>query len=172
MAKTIIAALIIILGLGAIIGLSSLTMTSPWFPIGTAVAFAAITGSVLADKWEWLTGSRRFILNYICHLAVVSILMAAAFYVVNYAFADAESSHTVKAVVERRYSETRYKTRRIRRNVYGNGEPYKVYYMELRFDNGMKKSRLIPLSKFNRVRKGDTINVNIAQGAFHIPVIK
>lgn len=172
MAKTIITSLVIILSIGVIIGLSSLTMTSPWFPIGASAAFAAITGTVLADKWEWLTKTNRFILNYLCHLAAVTILMAAAFYIINYAFADKESIHTVKATVERRYSETRHKTRRLRRNVYVNGEPYKVYYMELRFENGMKKSRSISLAKFNRIRKGDTINVKIAQGAFHIPVIK
>ncbi|MCM1093109.1 MAG: hypothetical protein NC421_04065 [Lachnospiraceae bacterium] len=172
MAKIIISLLLAFLCYGAIAALSSATLISPWFPIGTAFAFAAITGTAFAPKWEKFTSSGKFILNYLCHLVAVTGILSALFYIPNYVFADASTSHTVKAVVERRYTETRYKSKRIRRNVYGKGEPYKVYYMELRFENGMKKARHLNQQKYNRIRKGDTITVDISQGAFHVPVIK
>jgi len=172
MAKIIISIIATLLCYGSIIGLSSATLINPWFPIVTALAFAAITGFAFAQKWEKFTNTASFILNYICHLIAVTGVFCASFYIVNYAFADSTTTHTVKAVVERRYSETRYKSKRIRRNVYGRGEPYKVYYMELKFDNGMRKARYINLKKFNRIRKGDTVKVDIARGALYIPVIK
>lgn len=172
MAKIIISLLAAFLCYGAIMGLSSATLISPWFPVGTALLFSAITGIAFAHKWEKFTNTASFIPNYICHLIAVTGVLGASFYIINYAFTDSSTTHTVKAVVERRYTETHYKSKRIRRNVYGRGEPYKVYYMELRFENGMKKSRLIDIKRFNRLRKGDTVNVDIARGALYVPVIK
>ncbi len=172
MAKIIITLLIGVISYGLTVALSSRTLISPWIPVSAAVFISAITGIKIARKWKAITGVTTFIVNYICHVLLMTGMLLAAFYVINFAFADKATTHTVKAVIERRYSETRYKSRRIRRNVYGRGEPYKVYFIELRFENGMKKSRELNLNKFNRTHKGDTLNVDIAKGALSIPVIE
>ena len=89
----------------------------------------------------------------------------------NYYCADPDTTHSVNAVVESRYSKERQRTRRIHRRVYYTGQTYRVYYMLLRFDNGRTKGRQISLRRYNSIRKGQVIKMPVSRGLLGMPVI-
>jgi len=121
--------------------------------------------------WRRLTSSDKFLWNYGIHITAFTGLFAAVFYIGNFVLADRSTMHKEPAGVEKVYHKVQYRTKRIRRNRYGRGEPYNVYYMRIRLDNGMVKDIKIPHKKYMKTRKGDTVNVNVAKGGFGIPVI-
>ena len=96
----------------------------------------------------------------------------AAIYLCNYAFADKSTLHKEPVVVERRYSEVRHRTKRISRRTYGRGEPYKVYYIDVRFPStGKLKAISLQQRLYNRVRTGDTLSLDTEMGFLGFPVI-
>lgn len=86
-------------------------------------------------------------------------------YAINYFGAPAEATHTEKVVVRAKRYAIRHKSKRIRRNVYGRGEAYKVYFLDLEFADGTIKPQGVPLSSYRRYAKGDTVEVRMSAGA-------
>ena len=70
------------------------------------------------------------------------------------------------------FSKTRHRTRRVGRNRMAPGEPYKVYYLDLRLPDGRLKEMSATLGQYNRRHKGDTVALPVERGLFGVPVIK
>ena len=111
-------------------------------------------------------------LNTLVFAAIIPGFLMIAFYATNYIFSDVDSAVTETAVVEKVYYKVRHKRKRISRKVYGQGEPYNVYFINVRFSNGTVKSFEIPLRKYNKTHKGDSISYPVERGLYNIPVIK
>ena len=111
-------------------------------------------------------------LNFIMGVIVASGVLAGGFYITNFAWADASTGHGERAVVERKYSEKHYHTRRVGRNRYVRGDAYYQYYLELRYANGYKLPLEVKLPRYRRVSAGDTVSVTIQRGLYSIPVVK
>jgi len=90
----------------------------------------------------------------------------------NFMLTDFSSLPEVKAEVVDKYSETHYRSRRVGRNRYTRGEPYKVYYLDLRLPDGRLKEMSATLGQYNRRHKGDTVALPVERGLFGVPVIK
>lgn len=169
-ARCLLSAFVVILYVGAI-ALTSNTLIDWWIPFATSGALAVLTGIYCWKMWRWFTTSGKFLWNYITHVLAFTGIIAAIFYIGNYAFADHSTAHSEKAGVEKVYYKVQYHTKRIRKNRYGRGEPYNVYYMKIRLENGMVKDIKIPHKKYMKTRKGDTVTIPIAKGCFGVPVI-
>ncbi len=84
---------------------------------------------------------------------------------------DFSSLPEVKAEVVDKYSETHYRSRRVGRNRYTRGEPYKVYKVQFRLDNGSLRTFQLPLSRYNKLRIGSAATLHQGPGALGVPVI-
>lgn len=146
-------------------------LVATWIPWTICGSMALISGLTLWRIWAKLTGSEKFWLNYACHVVFSCGLLLCAFYGLNKSFADKETLHCEKVVVERKYYKVRHKTRRVGRRTYANGEPYKVYFLEIRFPDGRTKEMPATTDYYRKIHKGDTISLEMEMGLFRIPVI-
>lgn len=147
------------------------TVVNGWIVISGCLALALVSGVTLWRLWPKVTGTGKVWINYIMQVVVACAFFLLLFYIPNSVFSDKSTNHEEKAVAERVYSKTHYRTRRISRRTYGRGEPYYKYYVDLRFENGSRKSLEIPLKQYNRTRKGDTLRIDIEKGLYGFPVI-
>ncbi len=168
----IVIILVTLLCYGIVIALQADTLISPWIPLTLAAAAGAASSDLSWQWWSRISGIANRWICSACHLTVITGILAAAFYSSNYFLADKHCSQQLPAVVESRYTETHYHTRRIGRNRYVQGEPYKVHYARVRFDDGHTKAVLLPLKKYKSTRIGDTITYKLQRGLFGIPVLK
>lgn len=157
---------------GGVMTLKGNTLISIWIPVGAALIVSIVSGIYLWKIWKWLSLSSKFIFNFLIHIVCVTGVLLFCFYFFNYVFASQESLHTLPAVVERKYTETRYHTKRISRRTYGRGTPYKVYYVDFRFPSGKHKDISMILRDYNRLHIGDTVQLPVERGLWGIPTIR
>lgn len=157
---------------GCAMGIHGETIVEWWIPVTVAVVMALVSGAVSGRFWARVTGSGSMLFNYLCHVVFSTGLFLTLFYGLNFAFADKNTEHYENAVVERKFSKTRHRTRRVGRNRMAPGEPYKVYYLDLRLPDGRLKEMSATLGQYNRRHKGDTVALPVERGLFGVPVIK
>lgn len=175
---TAIGAVIIFYGIA--LTLFRMTLVSPMRIIGASLALAAVTALVLRRKWKTITGTANALINLICHLVAVTGLCMALILGVNYFGRDTSDSVTVRAEVVRVYSETRHHMKRVARNRYTRGEPYKVYYMDVRLPDGRECKRSISLQRYNRFARSnyrrhqrpDSVDLHLTKGALDMTIIE
>lgn len=154
--------------------LSQYTLAGFFIPSMCAAALSLLSGVVLWKSriWLWLTRSEKFLPNYLAHSVCIGILGLSLFYICNYAFADDENGETRHGVVEKKFIKVRHKSRRAGRNRYTQGEAYNVYYIKVRFENGMAKELQAEHNRYAGLHEGDTLQLFVSDGLFGIPVIK
>lgn len=168
MVATVILTLIIAGGTAFFYGRSLVSFTGSVVPC-IALGFAA--SYFMKGVSRWVSGSDSFIANYLFQGALLSAVASFLFLGGNYTFGS-DDTHREEAVVERLYTKTEHTTKRVGRRYVRTGEPYKVYYIELSFRNGRKKDIRLGRKGFGGHRKGDTLELELAEGIFGIPVIK
>lgn len=170
----------VIIFYGATLALFGMTLVRPVWVVAGAAVFAAASCLAFGRKWAALTGTRNFVINVICNLVAVTGLAMALFLGVNYFGRNKTETVSVRAEVLRVYPETHYRTKRLARNRYTRGEPYKVYYMDVRLPDGRERKREIPLKRYNRyVRSShirhtrpDSVDLRLTPGALGLTVIE
>lgn len=148
------------------------TIVKPWIPITGAAIIASVSVPPCAKWWKFVTQSRSPWVNGLCHVLFTGSLLIFAFYFCNFHFAKHATIHTEQAVIERLYSETHYKTKRISRRTYGRGEPYQQYYMEVRLEDGRTKNLSVKFDDYRKLKKLDTVQLKMERGLWGIPVIR
>lgn len=157
---------------GIALALHRKTIVTAWIPACMSFIIAALLSIKLYPIWRLVTQSTGFVKNYLCSLVVMTGLIVALFYGSNFIWSDPSSQHVEQATVERRYSETHYRTKRVNRRYVKQGEPYNVYYIEIAFSNGKHKTQPVTLKQFNHIRVGNKIPLYMEKGLFSFPVIK
>lgn len=160
MIKKILLILLAILAAGAVMTFAGLTLVDWWWPILGALVVGFIIG-IFIDRNP---------VKYFLSSLYVSLILAGAFYSLNYAFPRSESAHTEQVTVSRKYTQTRHHTERVGRHT-RQGRPYTVYFIEVTFADGRQKELEIPASRYKRLRAGHTTDLKLAEGFFGIPVI-
>lgn len=159
-----------IVAAGISAALYSRTLAAMWQVCATAIATGIVSAAVMWRLWQGVTGSSRVLPNFICHTAAATFISGAALLGINYMWRDTGSAHTEKVVVQRVYSETRHRTERVGRRYRRTGEPYKVYYMDVRFASGHTKSIPLTAGSFRRRHVGDTLQMDVERGALGMNV--
>lgn len=157
---------------GAAFALVSRTLITGWIPFAISFVLALISGSTLWKIWIRITESENFWINYLCHIAAATGIIATLLLGCNYFFADEDTLHTENVTVERKYYKTRHRSRRVGRRYTTNGEPYKVYYMEIRFSDGRLKEQSLSFDEYRKTKKGKNLEIPVEKGLFGINVIK
>lgn len=170
----------VIIFYGATLALFGMTLVRPLWVVVGAVVFAAASCLAFGRKWAGLTGTRNVVINVICNLVAVSGLAMALFLGVNYFGRNKAETVNVRGEVMRVYAETHYRTKRVARNRYTRGEPYKVYYMDVRLPDGRERKREISLKRYNRYARSsyichnrpDSVDLRLTPGALGMTVIE
>ena len=148
------------------------TLITPWVPFCAAGMVAAATGAGMWRLWRRITAREKPFWNYLCHTVMMTGMLAAVFYISNYALADDSTYHEEETVLVRKYRETRHHSKRLSRARYVRGDPYYVYYMEVKFANGRTRELQIPANKYIRLKKGQKLRLPVARGFWNVPVIR
>lgn len=171
-ALTIIMAAVAIFAAGGCIALGANTLGSMTGVCCAAGVVTAVCCLALRRLWEKITLTTNRWVNIGAGVLVMFPILLCALLCVNYFGADDTTQHTENAVVERLYSKTRHHTKRVSRRTVGVGEEYKVYYAEVSMPSVANKEISLNLRQWQKLHKGDTIRVQVAQGALGMPVMK
>lgn len=160
--------------IAGVYALSQYTLLSFGIPLVRSAVVSLLFGMALhrLGMWAWLTGSKKFLLNYLCCSVCTCVLVLSLFYICNYAFANDEGGGMRSAVIEAKFHKVRHKSRRVGRNRYVQGEAYNVYYIKVRFGNDLLKELQVERNRYARLHKGDTLSLFVSEGALGIPVLK
>ncbi|MDE5785482.1 MAG: hypothetical protein K2H98_03030 [Duncaniella sp.] len=148
------------------------TLVEWWKPAGVCLAISVPIGLILKKPAAILSGIEKGMLNYIIGIVIAFALSLGLFYTINYYASISESSHIITAEIINRYSEERYKTRRVSRNTTVRGEKYHVYFMVAQLPDGRLKKIEISADSYRRIHIGQHLELNVETGFFHVPVIK
>ncbi len=154
---------------GLVINLAGRTLC-PWWPVAlvSAVVGAALS-RVMSGFWMWLTDTSSRWFGVVCGMVAMTGVAMLSFYGTNAWAAD--ETVTVQASVERRYTQTRYHSRRVGRRTYARGAPYKVYKVEVRLPDGQLTTFDVGFERYNRARKGKQIPVELTHGLWGADVV-
>ena len=170
----ITVALTVIMLYGLSMALLSMTIVDLWKIAAISMGIAFATGISMFSKWHRLTHCRYKAINFLCHVVATTAISTAIILSANYFLRDEELTRTETAPVERIYTETRYHRKRISRKVYTRGEPYKVYFMEVRLPDGTSKNLQISLQSYNRLKaqKTRTTILKMTPGALGMTIVR
>lgn len=172
--RSILIVLVLFLAIalwGMVIAFHGMTIDNLWITLGASTAIGLFSGFLFWQRWQRFTRISHFIPNYAISVIFMTAIIADLFYGLNFAFADKEST-TESATIERLYSETHHHTKRVSRRTVVQGEPYKMYYVEVRFRTGKKKTMTMPLRQWSKMHRGDTLQIKISKGLLGMPVIR
>lgn len=150
--------LLIFLG-GTVMWLMSQTVVNLPLFIGVIVVIAAGSSAVLAKRWERVTGIRNYVVNFLVNLVVAGLVLSALVLGINYTTADTFSNEPELVTISRKYTKTRYKSKRVGRRHYTRGEPYKVYFLELEIPDIGSRQIEVSHKLYGSVRDGDTLTL-------------
>lgn len=166
-----ILTLIVIGAIGFAIGLQSFTIIEWWKP-AAACAIIAIPFTILLAKYmKHLTRPIIDYLEYPASFILSFAILLGAFYTLNFFLSDHSSSYEYHAPVVRKYSQVRTRSHKTGRRAYKE-EKYTVYIVEVEMRDGKIKKMEKPLSEYNKIKKGKSLDLFIEEGLFSIPVIK
>lgn len=178
--RIITVSLAVIIFYGIAITLFGMTIVDPVWIIGASILFASVTALAFWRKWRMVTASCNVFINVICHLVAGTGLFMALILGMNYFGRNASDSVTVRAEIVRIYSETRHRMKRIARNRYTRGEPYQVYFMDVRLPDGHECKRSISRQRYNRFawtnrrhrEHPDSVELHLTKGALGMTIIE
>ncbi|MDE6040826.1 MAG: hypothetical protein K2F99_04540 [Muribaculaceae bacterium] len=168
---TALVILVAIVAIGSSIALGGLTLIEWYKPVSAGLIGGWIVGMFCWKISRRATGIESRAANYVIASLYAATLLVAAFYTLNFVFDDVDTEHIETVTVQRKYTKTRHRSERVGRNRYRPGRAYKVYFIEVEFDDGRTKDIEIPLSRYNRLRSGGTADLRMSTGLFGVPVI-
>ena len=157
-----------------------MTLVKPVWIISVSLVLAAASAIILWQKWEMLTHTANVVVNILCHVVAATGLFMAIILGVNYFGRYSSDTITVRAEVVKVYSETRYHSKRVARNRYIRGNPYQVYFMDVRLPDGRVRQRSISLKRYNRYarkshkqrERADSVDLMLTPGALGMTIIE
>lgn len=164
-------AVIIFIMYGACMGIQTLTFVNWRIVLVLCIGLSLVSGIFTSKIWRGLTCTNRMWINYLLNTYIVCAILLMLFYVPNFAFSNRSETVNESAVIERVFYKTRYKKKRISRRTYGRGEPYKVYYIDICFEDGTEKTISIPLQKYNRLHRGDSLVFEVRKGLWGMKIL-
>lgn len=156
---------------GAAAGLQSLSISSPLWPWLISIVAALPTGWAARRLMSRASGFANSYVNALLAAILACAVYIFAIYGINALTARSAEPRSIDVGVEKVYTKTRYHSKRVRRNRYTRGEPYKVYYMMVELPGGAQKELSLTRSEYSRYRRGDRIRLTARRGIFGITVV-
>lgn len=157
---------------GIFMALRTLTMVNPWIVIIVSAVISFPISILCARKATKMISLKSLPLRVAAWMALWIPILTGNFYGINFMGADKEKAAVIQATVERKYHETRKRTRRVGRGRYvPTGETYQVYYADIRLADGHLVTVPLTGGKILRVHKGQKLEVKETSGTLGIPVV-
>lgn len=157
---------------GIFMALRTLTMVNPWIVIIVSAVISFPISILCARKATKMISLKSLPLRLAAWMALWIPILAGNFYGINFMGADKDKAAVIQATVERKYHETRKRTRRVGRGRYvPTGETYQVYYADIRLADGHLVTVPLTGGKILRVHKGQKLEVKETSGTLGIPVV-
>ncbi len=157
---------------GIFMALRTLTMVNPWIVIIVSAVISFPISILCARKATKMISLKSLPLRVAAWMALWIPILAGNFYGINFMGADKDKAAVIQATVERKYHETRKRTRRVGRGRYvPTGETYQVYYADIRLADGHLVTVPLTGGKILRVHKGQKLEVKETSGTLGIPVV-
>ena len=152
-------------------GIYGNTIVTFWLPLGIALLLSAATLPAGVFVWRKLSGVSTRAVHIIGHLATATGFFLLGVFALNYCFPRESTRHTERAVIERKLREKRHHTKRVGTRRYVQGEPYYVYYAELRMENGREKRISLSRDRYNTLRTGSEVEIEVTTGLLGYKVV-
>ena len=157
---------------GIFMALRTLTMVNPWIVIIVSAVISFPISILCARKATKMISLKSLPLRVAAWMALWIPILAGNFYGINFMGADKDKAAVIQATVERKYHETRKRTRRVGHGRYvPTGETYQVYYADIRLADGHLVTVPLTGGKILRVHKGQKLEVKETSGTLGIPVV-
>lgn len=164
--------LLAISGYGVAVAIYGVTLISPVWPILVGLAGGVLTGTLFWKYWIHVSGTSSFYINFLINIVATAGIWAALLLGINMWGARSESGHDEKVVVERRFAETHHRSKRVGRRYVAQGEPYKVYYVEIAMPDDRRKKLSVGYSEYSRICTGDSVTVSVNRGLLGFPLVR
>ena len=158
-----------LLGIG--MALQRNTLVSWWKPAIISLLPAVPLGFLLSNVLRSITPLRSRIASIIAGVLLSFSVIFGGFYALNFYNTKAGTSCICRAGIVNRYTEERYRTKRVGRRT-TRGEKYNVYMIVLRLPDGREKKMEISAGEYSGMRVGRCLELKIEEGFFGVPVIK
>ncbi len=178
---------LLILLAGAVWVMLDYTLVNPWLFLSCMLVLSCLLTGLLYKLHRLPIIFNNHPLNLITLTFILLIILSGATLTANYFTADFNHEPPTKAIIERKYQQTRHRSRRSGRRSYEQGEPYQVYFVDIRLltptdttrqyatqsGKTQEKRQKIELTRkpYSRIHKGDTATVSISKGILRLPVI-
>ena len=159
-------------GYGTATAMFNNLLTSWWIPSGYAFSLSVLSFVLMPGLFKIVTGSSNRWLNGVGHIAVMTGVFLCFITLINRVGIDSRPYITVEAQIVRTYQTTNYTTRRLRRNTYVKGSPYKMYHVEVLFPGGKEKNITVPRSTYTRLSRKHHVEVTLIRGWLGFEIIK
>ena len=157
---------------GIFMALRTLTLVNPWIVIIVSAVISFPISILCARKATKMISLKSLPLRVAAWMALWIPILAGNFYGINFMGADKDKAAVIQATVERKYHETRKRSRRVGRGRYvPTGETYQVYYADIRLADGHLVTVPLTGGKILRVHKGQKLEVKETSGTLGIPVV-
>lgn len=166
----IILVFIMIICIGAIIALQSITMIRWWIPLVGAAVLSFASGTTLWRIWRKLTTSDRFLPNFILHSVFFTFFLTTLFFSLNAIFTS-ENTRKEDAFVESKYREKHHRSRRVGRNRYVTGPAYYEYYITVKLKTGETRNIELPWETYQGIKNESDITLSFKKGLFGADVL-
>lgn len=167
--KSIIGVILLLVSISCIV-FSLLAFSHTLSSLTIIVVVSIIIGIAsylpLKRMWDWLLNWRNRAVSILLNIILTVPLSFCLLLLLNSSKIKEKISE--KGVVTRLYTKTRHQTKRVGRNHYVQGQPYKVYFMDVEFEDKNSKSIEINHGKYKKVSKGDTLGFVINKGLLGI----
>lgn len=138
---------------------------SPWWRIpAMAVAISLFLVRPLGRMWQRYTSFKNVWANRILGVFVCSGVLAGLFTGLNFITRPGCEVHKVRYEVTRLYSTKHQNRRRVGRHYVATGTVHYKYHAEFELEDGRKMEVPVPIERYRRMHKGDSVTVAIHPG--------
>lgn len=147
------------------------TIVSTGLYLGIIAIPAVIAGVIIGMRMGRVTGFTNTLINILFTAVSIWILIGSGLIALNFFTARSSEGEMERAIIEKKFTQTRYRTERNGRHGVSRGAPYKVY--NLRLYHPAVKNRTFEVSKpvYDAVSKEDTVLINISRGCLKMRVM-
>ncbi|MDE6272646.1 MAG: hypothetical protein K2M31_06530 [Muribaculaceae bacterium] len=157
---------------GSIILINYTLINRWWLCVLSGIA-GVLSGVALGSRFRYLTGIGNRVANSVACGLVTFVIIVFGVLAINYFptdFSGSDGSEN-RGIIEKRYQQTRYQSRRTGRRTYSRGAPYQVYFLRVALPEWGERNFEVPKKCYESVRQGDTVTIALRRGALLLPVV-
>jgi len=168
----VVMSLIVVACLGLSCVLQRNTLIEWWKPVAVCFLPSCAVGIALSRVIRAAGGVNKPWLTYVAGIVLSFSVIMTGFYTLNFYKSKPDTASVCQAVVARKYTKERFRTKRLSRHRSVRGEKYTVYCVDIELPGGWTKHFEVDAGEYARIRKGRKFDLDVEEGLFGVPVIK